>query len=515
MTVTIQSGPPWLSLDASGMLIGTPPTPGSYTAVLASNVGAFNATLTVTIVANALGEVLIDSVTKLLTLGNLVLSFQAEVGVQEPSMFNAVFTFSALAETLANFGAFVVDFAAAAGLPNIIPQVYIPPLPVNTQELTSGSGLADSYPYNTNRSSLFSYRVIKPNFGPLDLSVTGIVPHPGSNIEIYAAVRSQEFTGSLLNSHQNLAITSSNWSRTVTGAPPGIYYIDLEIFDNQDNALSSFTVTGTWDTTLSDTNEPNFSRLMAQPIALGQSYTSKLTANDEDWFYFSTTGVDQYDLKGINLVFDQMVLQTPGSTPGIKVDVYQVNSNRSLGFSQPSPSSLPDVATLSATTRRVAPQAPDNFVVRVKYLASEYSSYRLTVDQFAVLPDAYEPSDSTFAQATLLTNGVVSPNHTIEGSGDEDWYRIFVSAPAALTVSLTNIVSSSYLLYPGITVSVFDNSGSSVEDFYQAFDGRSGSYSGSTSSASVSFTTASTLPTGTYRIQVTGQTDAYDLTATW
>lgn len=403
-------------------------------------------------------------------------------------------------------------FTATPGTPTANPVVFTLPLPLDTQELISGSGLVDSFPFNTTRSSLFSYRIIKPNVGTVTLSVSSIVPHPGASVEILINIREDQFSGINLSAYQNMSITSAtSWSQVLTGLPAGIYYADFEILDNQANALQSFTVTGTWDDTLSDANEPNFSLKTARQLQLGVASSNKLTLNDVDWFKFSTTGVDQYDYKGAALSFSNMT-QAPSATPGIVVDVFSVDLNGNIG-SQLSTTGHLNVSTLAPVTKRLQPTAPGSYAVRVKYLAGEYTSYDLTVSQFSVQPDSYE-DDGTSASATTLANGLTSAGHTITGS-NEDWFKVVLTSPSVLTMSFTNITISDYLQYPTLLFSVVSG-GLFFEDFYQEFIGAESSpTSNAIFATSVTRSTTTALPTGTHYIQVFGGVDTYDLTVTW
>lgn len=501
-----------MSLDSSGKLIGVPPAAGSYDVVLSSTVGAFSDTKTVAIEVSELTVTVIDRVTRMLGLGTISLKFDAVVGVQNTAEFTAKFTFSAVAETLAVIGNVTLGFTAAAGDPVAIPEEFSIPLPANTQELVSGSGLVDSFPYDTTRSSFFSYRIIKLNSGTLDLSITGItLSSSASSVEIYFGLREDVFSGASLSLSGNGYIGSTaNWSQLVNGLPPGIYYLDFEIPDNRANALDSFTVTGTWDTTLSDSNEPNFSLKTARTLPLGVPSVNKLTDGDADWFKVSTTGLPS-SYKGLSLVFDQMT-QLSGATPGIEVDVFTVNVDGSLG-AQLNTGDWMNITMLTATTRRLEPAAPATYAVRVKYMSGEYTSYRLTAGQFEAIVDSYE-DDGSMTLATTLTNGVASTGHTLNG-GDEDWFKVVLTDPAVLTMSFTNIVISDYLVYPGLSISVVNSAGIYVEDFYQPFIGTSSSpLSGATSDTTVTRSTT-TLAAGTYYIQVLEQNDSYDITASW
>jgi len=156
--------------------------------------------------------------------------------------------------------------------------------------------------------------------------------------------------------------------------------------------------------------EPNNSAGQAQVVALGSQVDAFLTAGDEDWFQFTTTGgnvrVYAHGATATDTVFE--LYNSSGST------VLAVNDDSDAYFSRIS-------LNVGAGT----------YLLRVTGWASfTTGSYQLEVGEvvtIAATGSESEPNGS-LAQADNLVGGDVIDG-SLSSSADQDWYRITLTSP--------------------------------------------------------------------------------------
>lgn len=224
-----------------------------------------------------------------------------------------------------------------------------------------------------------------------------------------------------------------------------------------------------------DSYEDNDSQSYAKTITSPFS-SSSLKCNDDDWFKLSSVAA--------------------GAT--INVTITFTHSNGDLDLHLYNSSSSKVAYSESSSNQEVisytVPSAGDYYIKVYGYNGAT-NSYSMSINIIAPCTDSYEPNDSSTSSYGPLTSGS-SYNGKICSSTDVDWFKVGISSPGTISFSLTVPSSNDYDL------ELYSPSGTFI----------TGSYGGTGSNESISYTTSTT---GTYYIRVYGYNGSYNTTSSY
>lgn len=227
MTITIVSGPPWVSLGADGKLTGQAPAPGTYSVVLQSVVGADIATATVNLVAASLAAVSTVQTATLLDLARLSLSFSAAVSGDLAQALGLQLSFSAQYSPTATLP-FTLSFSAVANAGPLIPNPgdpdYNEPNNVSSQAtvLTNGQISYNTMPAGDSQDW---FKLTKTNTSAITFTFSNMTQLPtdlveGIYIDVYALANDAASLWDGYTDSSSLVVTTSSFS-------PGTYLVRL------------------------------------------------------------------------------------------------------------------------------------------------------------------------------------------------------------------------------------------------------------------------------------------------
>lgn len=331
MTISIQSGPSWVSLASDGRLIGTPTAIGSYPVVLASAVGVYSATTTVTIIVSQLAPVYFDVVSQLLAIGTVALSFQAYIGPQEPTMFPMFLSFGAVSVSVAYIGKVLLSFDIKSAS---ILVTQLGPLAmsfsIDSAIVTQGQSVFTltanvSQSLLANNVSPKTFSIFKPNgTGGIVVNFTNIQPAAGAT-DIQVSIIGPSPSTTVV---QSLSITSTaNVTLTTATLAAGTYTMSMTWVSTPSNAL---TVTGTWDVPLANDNFADATTINATCSPMSQSIVltgSNVGATKETnelptdnryqktlWFKFTAPSTVSYQFNTVGSAFDTLLTVFSGTS---------------------------------------------------------------------------------------------------------------------------------------------------------------------------------------------------------
>ena len=256
------------------------------------------------------------------------------------------------------------------------------------------------------------FKVNLTKTGVLNIAVTDLPSaYMRANIELYG-VNNNHIGGT--TGSEGADIT---YSRDLT---PGWYYVRI-----RDYVGGRYTDPYTLNVTLDevpDEYEPNGDFAHAKEIALGTPIKPYIfPAGDYDWFKVNLTKTGVLNISVTNL---------PSPYMRANIELYGANNNR-ITYTT-------GAAGVNTTLSRDL--GPGWYYIRIRDSAGKrYTDpYTLTVTQDEV-PDAYEPNPD-FARASLLTS-TGTYNAYIFPSGDNDFFKFYVSSSGTLTVGVSDIPS--------------------------------------------------------------------------